>query len=331
MINRDHCRINYSKFDASLKEIYKKYLPLLPKQFISQYEDLLNLQNKLKKDRVFNAAARMVRLFGKQHIQFITDLRDISKEIIPDVAFNKSPIIIPSPNTGKVIVFPNLILDTIVSEELSNCCWMVCFDVLETFNTTRSKKPKSWSPFNRGWNKIKNYEELTVIRALVRYTNIEQSLTPSQTQNLAASYVDRLKPLKLVYADSPKDYLTMFRISGPRSCMTLTSDKKSSWDILIANNHHPMSLFAYHPHIKGVYCVRERKVVARTLLYEVKKDSWEYGRVFSINGYYMNKFTEALKKKNYKSQMNSFSRHVVFTVPGIYSESFLYIAYALYG
>ncbi len=326
IINRDHCRINYSSLLNGLRDFDKNYLPLLPVDVKDQYEDLLQTQKRLKDDPIFNSCARMIRFLHIRYVKLLEDLETAqnsnknSKNVIFNNIFANSPLMIPSKQPGKVYVFPNLVLDRVTTIDWRNVCWVVCFDILKTFNATRSKKPNSWQPFSRAWKKIKKYEEMSIIRALIRYTSIEKDLNHEQINNLADSYTELTKPLKLLYAESPKDFLIMLKSGGVRTCMTLSSEKETQWGDILKHGHHPMSLFAYHPGIKGIYCIKDKTVIARTCVYQISQNVWKYGRVFAINGNYSSKFIHMLEEEGYTKLTNRYSKRVTFKVPGIYSK-----------
>ncbi len=309
---------------GELQTIEKEYLPLLPPKLLTQYETLQKIQQTFKEDSVFNAAARMVRLLHVDYLKLLDALKansPTSKFSIEKI-FEHTPLMIPSKVPGKVYVFPNLIVDTVQKEDLRNVCWLICFDSLKSFNDVRAVKPKSWAPFFRGWRKVKKYEELSLIRALTRYTHIRSTFNYGEVCALEAAYLESIKPMELIYAEEPKDYITMFKSGGVGSCMTTSGSKLEMWNDILEQGHHPMSLFAYHPYIRGVYCVKGSSVVARTLLYKVDKKQWQYGRIHSINGIYNNKFAKVLQESGYEYLQNTFSREITVTVPGIYNKKF---------
>lgn len=325
---KDYSRIDYSKLSNNLKAFEKDYLPLISPELKDQYEDLLQTQNRLKNDLVFMSAARMIRLLQVNYLKLLDDLKCAGENAKPKIqfsftdVFSHSAIMIPSKKVGQVYVFPYLIIDKIDKSDLKNICWLICFNTLKTFNSIRAKKPNSWAPFFRAWRKIKKYEEMSIVRALRRYTNIETKLSHEQIDSLANSYIDLIKPFDLIYAEKAADYLKMFKSGGVNTCMTLSGDKRDTWKELVKHEHHPMSLFAYHPYIKGVYCIKDNMVVARTLLYQNNNKLWVYGRIFSINGFYNTKFTAILQKVGYTPLTRSFKRKVEFKVPGLWSGYF---------
>jgi hypothetical protein len=325
--NRDHCRINFAGLSKELKLIEKDYLPLVSKELQIQYKELLQTQKILKNDPVFNAAARLTRFLHIRYLKFQEDLEigeqnnRLNMSLQMDKIFEHSPIIIASKTPGNVCVFPNLVLDTINLSDLKNICWIICFDGLKTFNKIRYDKPNSWSPFSRAWKKIKRYEEISVIRALTRYTNIRKYLKNDQINALADSYIELTRPLELIYAEKPKDYVDMFRNNGVGTCMTLTDDKITAWSEILKHGHHPMSLLAYHPDIKGVYCVKNKQVVARTCIYQTSPGIWKYGRVFTINNFYASKFINILNDLGYNKLNDRFSKPIQIRVPGLYSKT----------
>lgn len=317
-------RVNYPSLLNELKYIGKEYVPLLPKELRDQYKDLLQTQQTLKQDKAFNAAARLVRFLHIRYDKFIIDLSTAScnKQLNVKKIFEHTPLIIPSKSAGKVYVFSNLILDSISLSELKNVCWVIFSDSLETFNTIKREKPNSWQPFYRAWQKIKRYEEISVARALIRYTNIEEELSHDKVIDLANAYIELIKPLELQYAEKPQDYINMFSDKGVDTCMTLHPSKREIWSELLKHDHHPMSLFAYHPKIQGVYCVKEGKVMARALLYNISSKVYKYGRIFSVTRFYNERFSLLLDEQGYKPLSNRFEQKITIKIPGLYSEHF---------
>lgn len=324
--NRDHCRLNFTRLLTELELIEKDYLSLVSPELQKQYTELLQTQKMLKNDPVFNASARLVRFLHTRYLKFLEDLEvgkqnnRLSIDLQVDKIFAHSPIIIASKVPGKVYVFPNLILDTLNLSDLRNICWIICFNGLKTFNKTRCDRPNSWKPFSRAWRKIKRYEEISITRALTRYTNIKRYLRDDQINALADSYIELTRPLKLIYAEKPKDYVTMFSGNGVNTCMTLTPCKSKEWYEILKHGHHPMSLFAYHPDIKGVYCIKNKQVVARTCIYQTHPGAWQYGRLFTINSFYNSKFVNMLTSVGYTQLDNRFSKNIKIKIPGLYSE-----------
>lgn len=319
MLDRSHAKINYSGIAKELQTIEKEYLPLLPSKMLKQYKELQATQQVLKEDAVFMAAARMVRLLHVQYLKLVNDLKTNSttSKFSVEKIFAGTPLMIPSKTIGKVYVFPNLIVDIMDKVSLRNVCWALCFDSLETFMRIRNTKPNSWKPFFRAWRKIKEHKEISLVRALSRYTHINSVLTCSEISGLEAAYLESIKPLELIYATEPKDYVTMFKSGGVGSCMTTSEGKAEAWEDILKQAHHPMSLFSYHPYVRGVYCVKNKQIAARTLLYEVSHNKWEYGRIFAINSIYLDRFEEILKSAGYPTLKRTFSRKVTFNVPGI--------------
>ena len=324
MISIDHCRINYAIVLKELKNIEQDYLPLLPDKLKEQYRNLLLAQEQLKQDKVFNAAARLIRFLHPRYEKLLKDLDTGAKnsttfknDLNIKKIFKSSPLIIASKKSGTVYVFPNLILDSTNSSDLKYTCWAIFSDVLKTFNEIKYKKPNSWQPFFRAWRKIKVYEEMSISRALLRYTNIKSEYSHEQIIILSEAYTEVTKPLELLFADKPVDYIKMFSSGGVNTCMTTNLSKKETWHELLKHDHHPMSLFAYYPGVRGVYCTKGDKVVARTLIYGAK-----YGYIYAINGGYRAKFENMLKENNYKEAKDKLNKKITIKVPGLYSKHF---------
>jgi len=323
-VNRAEARLDFKDLRKDVRIIEKEYLHLLPDDLKEEYKDLIIQQAKFKDDKVFNAAARMVRLFSTEYLKFLAKIKVAkgTSNLIEcssiESIFEGYPLIISSKIPGYVYVFPYLIIDEFKKQDLENLSYLLCFNVLDTFVKTAKAKPRNWHPFVRAWTKIKKYEHMSVERALTKYSKLGK-LGQRNIQAISSAYEENEKPLVLEYADDkPEDYLKMFK-RGVQTCMTLDSAHSDCWDSILYHKHHPASIFAYNPYIKGVYATNSNKVIARTYLFMSSKGQWKYGRVYASNGKTKERMITSLQSAGYSQQVTSFSRKVTVKIHGLWS------------
>lgn len=235
---------------------------------------------------VVDMACRVVRLYAKrmdEMKQLISPhaggeiTRKMFSGNVPLMCFDTNQI-------GHVKVFTNISLNNFhleAAKELTR--YTHCDTLLETFMNTintdiqdeRRKQAWTGAP-GRAWKRLKRHETVPLARALARYMNLGD-WPDHKIRNLAAAVEEDLKPMELIFADKPEDFIEMYG-SGPASCMDHRHN--SSWPELIKAKHNPTSFFAYWPHTRGVYVRKKGQVLGRTILYEVEDGKWCYGRVY---------------------------------------------------
>lgn len=285
-----------------------------------------------KDNNAFYAAARLVRFFSAQYVNFkrLMELSYIDSKLSFSLndALVGCPLIIPTPDDPTCLrVFQNIPLDVVEDDAVSSVCWVFYFNVLETFwqnykKDQESVRKQGWSPFSRGWRRIRTYEDIPTARVLARYTNLEKKgmVTSAQLRDIAAGIDEQRKPMDIIIAEKPEDYIDMY-LSGPSSCM---SYGKGDWRWLTdEHKHHPCSFFAYHPYVKGVYALYKGVVCARTMIYQKPDGVWYYGRLYNSNPKFGEKFEQTLKEKGYRwlgshtDGNNKFRRDATFEIPGL--------------
>ncbi len=326
----DHkqARIKYAHLKKDLQTIEKEYLGLLPANLKAEYDELLERQHVLKANQGFLAAARMVRLFTPAYLKLrknfeaaISESYRVDGPYRPKAPtafwFNDAPLVVPHKESGKVIVFPYLILNRTTRQDLENLCYLLCFDTLGTFLDVMHSKPRNWQPFSRAWQKIRKQEIMTVERYFIKYTGmLKDGVHPAMIQRFAATFIELDKPLELNWVDQPADWLKMFGV-GTQSCMTLTDEKAEQWKDLVAKGYHPASLFAAHPYVAGIYVAKAGRVIGRCYMYMKSDKEWYYGRVYASDGRSRDTLINSLQQAGYKAISGSFNRKVTYQIKGI--------------
>ena len=269
-------------------------------------------------------ACRLVRAVAHDAVRLDTILRREG-----GANFKYKALMIPGPDAETVRVFTNLPVDKWDSEnELKVCSpYMYGPVVLKTLAETimadlgDARKSKAWEGTRRCISRLKRSEVMPVARALTRYTNIQEEMgwRDDQIRNLADMVVEQRKPMELLYADEPHQFVDMYS-SGPESCMSAIPDKPFSF-LYEDHDSHPTAFFAFHPYTRGVY-VKKRtrdgvKVVARCIIYQQEDGKWYYGRIYTTGSQTIyDKFVNNLNDAGIKELRTAFRRDVTFTIPG---------------
>lgn len=279
----------------------------------------------------YKMAARLVRYFSTDFKQFVDTVNNCLRTKC-GVAINwlteDQVLIVPHPKDATLLrVFINVKVSNtkLPMRYVSPICHQ---EVLKAFTTelrtdlASDATSKKWETTNRSWRRLKRYEDMPTIRALQRYTNIPKHIGEESLKSLAAAIDADRKPLEIIYAEKPEDFITMYA-SGPSSCMA-KGGEGGNFGFMLKKQVHPTSFFAFHPHTKGAYIMRGGQVAARAILYEdhAKPGKWIYGRVYALDAQVKEKFINALEKAGLTSLGAVDMRHNIlaytceFNVPG---------------
>jgi hypothetical protein len=141
-----------------------------------------------------------------------------------------------------------------------------------------AQRKMGWTPLSRARTKLKKYEDMSVERALLKYTNVGQLLNESAIKNIAAKIVLARKPVVIQFAKTPAEIAKMYK-SGPSSCMTTHGER--AWKLLTDTGSHPCAFFSYHPYVRGAYILNNRGGVrARVFLYTKEDGKEYYGKLY---------------------------------------------------
>jgi hypothetical protein len=274
-------------------------------------------------------ACRLVRILASDIARFDRNLR----EVVGNLKYTAT--IIPGPTADTVRVFTNLMLDSdgAFNEEDLQWCSPYTYgpELLKTFATgvmtdlADAKKCLAWKGTNRCLKRLKRSEVMSVARALTRYTNmVALGYRDNEIRDKADTIVDNFKPMGLIEATEPADFLEMYS-TGPESCMTPYESR--SWYFLVKEDTHPCAFFAHHPYTKGIYTKKrtaggEHDVAARCIVYQQADGKWYYGRIYTNGSTSIRaKFIENLRAQGYEELTQSFDRAATFTIPGTRIDS----------
>lgn len=270
-------------------------------------------------------AARIVRFVSKDFLE----LRRYARENLQNNRFAFTAPIMFGSKPDTVRVFTNISMTGTASDDIYKFCTpFFCYDeALPDFLTKLKddladpRRAQAWATTNRAWRRLKRYEEMTIARAVSRFSNAKElGIGDHLVRNMSQYIEDMRRPLEITYADKPEDFLIMYG-SGPGSCMFVREDgdprhNVEHWRTLLTNKHCPTSFFAYHPHTRGAFITRGNRVVARCIVYETRK-GWRYGRVYPGGDMWSTKLVKMLEEAGTTQLTDSFSRGCSFTMPGL--------------
>jgi hypothetical protein len=314
IVHSDVARLARIKKVASEGEINKTFDQLYKdKLFFSETASLQDFQN----DRIFRAATHLVRATAVQYTNLIGQItmllqKEFRRSSASASIFKPGHIIIPVPkDPTNVMVFTNFTVDSNDLNDLRNVCWALNTKVLKTFYTDYQKdlkdsaKKAGWATFKRSLKRIHKHEVMPLTRALTRYTKATEELGETLIRDLCSAYEETVKGVELVWCDDdPTKYMEMYE-TGPASCMSPQAGVGGvagvrPW-LWLRDTHkvHPASIFAYSPHVKGVFSkAKDGKVAARAMVYE-KPGKKEFGRLYGGNDRQRLQLANALKALGY--------------------------------
>lgn len=319
----------------------KAYMDRLHKAFKENNADpeFRKLFTSRKDDAIFNLAARFVRANSTPVLAFRKllegSLSDCGLSANIEEVFANSPLIVTAKDPNMVRVYLNVRVKTLSEEAIKHCCWCMHWETLDPFYDdyrvalSDPRRAVAWNTTRRAWVKIKKFEEMTIGKALGRYTNIGKHLSENQILQLTTTIEEQRKPMKLIFAEKPEHYMEMYA-TGPSSCMSNSHAKSNGWDTtLYKGGYHPTSFYHFHPYLKGVYATQRNAVVARTVLHQKENGRWYFGRIYAASPKHTEKFQQSLiecgyvclDETNYEKDRwwdkVKFQRSVEFNIPGV--------------
>ena len=270
-------------------------------------------------------AARIVRLVSKDFLE----LRRYARDNIQNTSFAFTAPIMFGSKPDTVRVFTNIDMKGTAEDGTYKFCNpFFCYEeVIPNFlaqlkaDLADERRAQAWATTNRAWRRLKRYEEMTIARAVSRFSNAKElGIGDHLVRNMSQFIEDMRRPLEITYADKPEDFLIMYG-SGPTSCMYVHQNgdpdrNLDRWGTLLINKHCPTSFFAYHPHTRGAFITRGNRVVARCIVYETMK-GWCYGRVYPTGDMWSAKLVKMLEEAGMTELSRSFARECSFTIPGL--------------
>lgn len=242
--------------------------------------------NSLLHNRVFRAATHALRFHAKEFDRIKKTLDSILYEYVSGGHNIFNHLIIPGTTADRVFVFPALPLNNPTYDRLGCVSWCTRLDVLKDFYITLTDqlqdehKAQGWAPFKRALKRIWKSEEISIERALTRYTTLAKHCSAAQIRDIAASYIETITPPALQFTNAPEDFVKMYG-DGPASCMSNAKGVDGAWKILFRRGLSPMSFYGYSPYVKGAYIMTAKgTVAARTICFLNENNTWVHGRMY---------------------------------------------------
>jgi hypothetical protein len=310
----DKGRLDHIRKIAEKPDINKSFDDLFTgKFFMDEKASLSDLMN----DSLFRAATHLTRATAVAYTNFIGTITNIATKqfgITSANLFTGAPIMVPvKGKPSEVYVFLNVTPDTTDLRELQTVSWSANAKVLKTFYLERKAQldaggsgAQAWATFKRGLKRIHKYEQMPITRAIARYTGAMKvcKWTETHIRDVCSAYEESVKPIELLWADTdPTMFWEMYK-TGPASCMSPQPGAGGvsgvrPWIFLTEKNWHPTSIFAFSPHVKGVFFKSAKgDVAARTMVYE-KEGKKEFGRIYGSSDINRNRLANGLKALGY--------------------------------
>lgn len=268
-------------------------------------------------------AARIVRLVSKDFLE----LRRYARSNLINTGFAFTAPVMYGPTPDTVRVFTNISLTGTAADDIYKYCSpFFCYEeALPNFvaqlkaDLGDERRAQAWATTNRAWRRLRRYEDISIARAVSRFSNAKElGLSDHAIRNFAQHVEDMRKPVEVVFADKPEDFITMYG-SGPSSCMAIREgghDNNGDWRYMLKAGHCPTSFFAYHPHTRGAYVTRGNRVVARCIVYETV-EGWRWGRIYPGGDMWSTKLQKMLSEQGMQQLTGPFVRECEFSIPGI--------------
>lgn len=243
-------------------------------------------------------------------------------------------------------VFPNIIVNAVPFTRLKDISVTsivtVIGKLLEQYEDDMSgripKANEKWATPERISKRLNQFVDYPTAQALTNQLNMGDNYKDDVIRDLAVKIDTMRKPMELLFADKPEDFVVMYGQKGVHSCMA----HKDSWNFMKDAGHTATSFYAYFPYTRGAYLMKNGSVIARVILYADKDadisdcgypnfnkstiEKWYYGCPYTANPEANNELMKALKSRGYKSLANAVGargNHFVppntmeFVMPGI--------------
>lgn len=226
-------------------------------------------------------------------------------------------------------VYENIIISSHNDSDLDNISIFDAGIVFKTFMANYTKdmsneipnSSQKWETPERIEKRLNTYIDMPTARALSRYTNLDKLYPPEKNtriRDFALGVDDYRKPMELSFAETPEDFCIAYG-SGPSSCMTLHGGNAAKFKWMWDNKFCPASFYAYFPYTRGAYIAKNKKVIARTILFKDPNDEkkWSYGRIYADTNEITTKFISSMEAVGITSleKRADYTKHRVFTVP----------------
>lgn len=197
------------------------------------------------------------------------------KHIVPDVLLMAGD----SPET--CFVFPNIKIDkypipSAIGALTDTHGTIDSFKAEMEADLAHPQRKAKWATDEVTHKQLFRKEEMSLPRALRRFV-VTEAVADDVIRDIdKAVQRDRSAP-ELLWAKHPADFLEMYDIKGPSSCMT-THNNEGDYGILAAADLHPTSLYGMmkkdgEPIAAGVYIRHNGRTIARAVVW--KHPSWK--------------------------------------------------------
>lgn len=243
----------------------------------------------------------------------------ISTEVITFINAQLRPLVVLTPDKiDHLRIYQNIIVDGSGNSYPQQVSVLEATSVFSHFissyehDLTIPGGEEKWKTVERISARLNAYVDMPTARALTRYFNMEKHMSDDKIRNLAEKIDTARKPMEIIYADRPEDFVIMYG-SGTHSCMSTDAFKGSAYSFF-GDNMTPTSFYAYLPWTRGAYIMKNGKILARVILYalpeKVEGDYkemgwpnfnksigklWEHGYIYGANEQATREFTKVLR------------------------------------
>ena len=275
-------------------------------------------------------ACVLMRKKVKAHMRWISAFKSVYS--IDRATIEKFPFIIASHIPNKVWVYPNLPLPPELlgqEAELKASTFTTEGGIAEAVvkeMKADQKEEKKAIKWRKGGAKkfLLRRDLMSIAKVLARYTN--DGLADHRIKEKAQNIEMEMRPIEIMWAETPEEIEKMYETAGTHSCMKRSSNDASSWNefSLEDGGWHPVHFYGHIPEIKGAYLCRGDIVLARTFVYK-ENDEWTwYGSMYGDEAH-RTKLISMLGDKGISIRTSDDSitpNRRVTTIKGVWSDCF---------
>ncbi len=232
-------------------------------------------------------------------------------------------IVLEGSKLDTLLHFKNLGIKDFSPESMRRCSWSGGFELAQPIidyikEQQKDKQKLTFQNMDKleGWLR-KSEEQATgkVLRAATSYKGKKDHTVRQAAEDLESWR----KPEEFSFADTPKQFAEMYS-GGAESCMTKREGVDRTWDTMFKADTHPASFYSYHPYVRGIYLMKGKTPIARTLITQKKEGaSWEYVRIYvqNDNGKIQKRFEKFLREQSIEGSQEIYNTEAKFSIPGI--------------
>lgn len=295
--------------EAMCKLFHEKIFKYVDHPLVSKVVDIVGTQEKYVKN--------MSEMFSEV----------VSKNILDHWQKQVRPFIILDPNKlDHIRVYPNIIVDAVPFEKLTNIkltsVSSLFSNMIQAYDKDMSGEIpnayKKWENEERVIKRLSEFHSYPTAQVLTNHLNMKDTYKDDQIRDLALKIDTVRKPMELIFADKPEDFIIMYSENGGiHSCMS----HKNGWDFMKKSGNTATSFYAYFPYTRGAYLMKNAKVVARVILYtdpkqditdmgypnfnKSKAEKWYYGVPYTTNPEAHKELMKALSSRGYEPISNT--------------------------